>query len=64
LLGGALVALAIGKFVASLLFQMSPRDPGAFAAAAAVLALTAAAACLIPAHRATRVNPVQALRFE
>ncbi|HUI55111.1 MAG TPA: ABC transporter permease [Bryobacteraceae bacterium] len=64
LLGGALAALAIGKFVASLLFQVSPRDPGAFAAASAVIALTAAAACLIPARRAARMNPVQALRFE
>jgi putative ABC transport system permease protein len=64
LAAGALAALVLGKYVASLLFEVSPRDPAAFAAAAAVLLAVSAAACLIPARRATRVNPVEALRFE
>ena len=49
---------------ASLLFQVSPRDPVAFAIACTVLLLVSAAACLIPARRATNVNPIEALRFE
>jgi hypothetical protein len=64
LAAGAILALAIGRSVASLLFQVSPRDPLAFTAASAVLLLVSVAACLIPARRATRVNPTDALRFE
>jgi predicted permease len=64
LAAGAVAALWIGKYVASLLFSVSPRDPLAFSVAAGVLILVAAAACWIPARRATRVNPIEALRFE
>ena len=64
LVAGAAAALAMGRYVASLLFEVSPRDPVAFAAAAVVLVGVSAAACLMPARRATRVNPVEALRFE
>jgi predicted permease len=61
---GALAALALGRYVASLLFGVSPRDPLAFAAAAGVLLAVSAAACLLPARRATKVNPIDALRCE
>jgi putative ABC transport system permease protein len=64
LAAGAIAALAIGRSMASLLFQVSPRDPLAFIAAGAVLLLVSAAACLVPARRATRVDPTEALRFE
>ncbi len=64
LAAGGVAALAIGRSVASLLFQVSPRDPMAFTAAAAVLLLVSVAACLIPARRATQVDPTEALRFE
>jgi predicted permease len=64
LAAGAVAALAIGRSIASLLFQVSPRDPIAFIAAAAVLLLVALAACLVPARRATQVDPTEALRFE
>ena len=64
LCAGAIAALAIGQYVASLLFQVSPRDPMAFGIAAATLLAVSAAACLIPARRATRVNPIDALRFD
>ncbi|HEY2014910.1 MAG TPA: ABC transporter permease [Bryobacteraceae bacterium] len=64
LLAGAVAALAVGRYLASLLFEISPRDPLAFGAACTVLLLVSAAACLIPARRATRVNPIEALRFE
>jgi predicted permease len=61
---GMAAALAIGRFVASMLFQVSPREPVSFLAAAAVLLAVAAAACWIPARRAARVDPVNALRME
>ena len=64
LVAGGAGALALGAWLQSLLFQVSPRDPVAFAASAAVLVVASAAACLIPARRATRVNPIDALRFE
>jgi predicted permease len=61
--GGA-VALGVGRYIESLLYQVSPRDPMAFTVSAAVLLIVSVAACLIPARRATRVNPIDALRFE
>ena len=64
LAGGAASAVAIGRYLESLLFQVSPRDPLAFAVSGAVLLVVSVAACLIPARRATRVSPTEALRFE
>ena len=64
LLAGAAAALWLGQYLASLLFEVSPRDPLAFAAALGVLLAASATACLLPARRATLVNPVEALRFE
>jgi putative ABC transport system permease protein len=64
LVAGALAALAIGGYVSSLLFQVSPRDPMAFGIAAGVLVAVSAFACWIPAHRAARVNPLDAIRYE
>ena len=61
--GGA-GAIAVGRYLESLLFQVSPRDPLAFAVSGVVLLGVSIAACLIPARRATRVNPIDALRFE
>jgi len=61
---GVLSALAIGRYLESLLFHVSPRDPLAFVLSGAVLLFVSVAACLIPARRATRVSPVEALRFE
>jgi len=64
LVAGAIVALAIGSYVSSLLFQVSPHDPIAFAIAAGVLAAVSMLACWIPARRAARVNPLDAIRYE
>jgi putative ABC transport system permease protein len=57
-------ALALGSLLRAVLYEVSPADPRVLAAAAAVLGGVAVIACLIPAVRATRVNPVEALRSE
>ena len=62
-IGGA-TALAMGRLVASLIFQVKPTDPATFVAVAALLAFIALLACIIPAYRASRVDPVIALRNE
>jgi ABC-type lipoprotein release transport system permease subunit len=46
----------------SLLYRVSPRDPEAFVAASLVIAVAAVTACFLPAWRATRTDPVRALR--
>ena len=45
-----------------LLYKVSPRDPLAFVSAFLIVALASLAACLVPAWRATRTDPIQALR--
>jgi predicted permease len=57
-------ALVLGQFVASLLYLVPPRDPATFAGAASLLGLAGVAAGLGPALRASRLDPVQALRDE
>ena len=64
LFGGMLGALALSRFLRSLLFGVSATDPFTFAIGAAILLTVAAAACFAPARRATRVDPVMALRNE
>jgi putative ABC transport system permease protein len=57
-------AFALTRVIEAQLFDVAPRDPATFVLVAAVLAVVAAAATLIPALRATRVDPVEALRYE
>jgi len=61
---GIAAALLLTRWMKSLLYGVSAADPLAFVAAAGVLLLLAVAACLPPAWRATRVDPVVVLRYE
>jgi predicted permease len=68
----ALIGLVVGlaasagvvREIQSILYRTQPLDPGVFATVAATLLLVAALACLVPAWRASRMNPMQALRTE
>ncbi len=61
---GTVFALAVSRLLATLLFEVSPRDPWVFSLITIVLLTAAVLACGVPAMRATRVDPLQALRTE
>jgi putative ABC transport system permease protein len=61
---GLLGALALGRTLSSLIFGLPVRDLPTFSGVAVVLACVALAACVLPALRASRVNPMVALRYE
>ena len=60
-LGGA---IGLTRFLESQLYEVEPTDPATFAVVSALLAVFALLACLLPARRATKVNPMVALRHE
>jgi predicted permease len=61
---GLFGSLALTRFLQSMLFSVKPTDPATFVTIAALLGAVTLLACLVPAHRATRVDPLIALRHE
>ena len=61
---GFLAALGLTRVLTTLLFAVSPTDPLTFGAVALLLASVAVLASYLPARRATRVDPIIALRYE
>ena len=61
---GVVASLALTRFLASILFEVKPTDPMTFALVVALLLGVAILACLIPARRAMRIDPMVALRCE
>jgi ABC-type antimicrobial peptide transport system permease subunit len=64
LLAGIAAAIGVTRFLRFALYETSAYDPRVFAGMAVVLMIAAAAACLGPAWRATRADPVESLRAE
>jgi predicted permease len=61
---GLMLAAAIAQVTSVILFDVKPRDPEVFGGVVVVLAITGMLACLLPARRATRVDPLTALRSQ
>jgi putative ABC transport system permease protein len=61
---GLLAALGLTRLMSAMLFGVAPADPVTFGAVALVLAIVALVASLVPVLRATRVDPLEALRWE
>jgi putative ABC transport system permease protein len=61
---GVIVALGLGRFISRLIYQVTPGDPLTFLAVATLLTTVALLACVIPAYRASKVDPMVALRYE
>ena len=61
---GTLGAFLTSRLLAERVYEISPTDPGTYAVVAGLLALVGAVACLVPAWRATRVDPMAVLRDE
>jgi ABC-type antimicrobial peptide transport system permease subunit len=61
---GLLLALAVGRVLSQILYDVSPNDPFALVASSLMLAAASLLACFFPARRATKVTPMTALRTE
>jgi putative ABC transport system permease protein len=62
LIAGVAASLVLTRYLRAMLFGVTQSDPVTYLLLAAIVALVSAAACYIPARRATRVDPVTAMR--
>lgn len=63
-LASVIMSLALTRIMASQIWGVSATDPWTFSAVVLVILVASLAACLLPAHKATQVNPLNALRYE
>jgi ABC-type antimicrobial peptide transport system permease subunit len=61
---GLIAAYGLTRLITSLLFEVSATDPATFVGLALLLSLVGLAACLVPARRAMRIDPMSALKHE
>jgi ABC-type antimicrobial peptide transport system permease subunit len=59
---GIVVAVAVSRLVRAVLFDVSPTDPASYAVLTAGVLVVAVVACYLPARRASRVDPLTAIR--
>jgi len=62
IVAGAAAALLLTRLMGDLLYKVSPRDPAVFGLAFVIMTIASLAACLLPAWKATRTDPLRALR--
>jgi putative ABC transport system permease protein len=60
---GLVISLALTRVLKAVLVSVSANDPGTYIVASVVLGLAAACGCLVPARRATRIDPAVALHY-